>query len=230
MARPAVSLAFALAMATSAQAQEARNANATSMQQRHDELAKLKEKLADPDPLVRVASMEAMVASGDATEMNVAIRAALASNDPSLRNLAMRSWVAGLKRLTVDIVLPGDLQKRAEQAELDPKQASALFTTNKWLGAWAAFGFQASFAFVDIDVSKNTGKVYSIPGQDERYATDFTISGTQLFITTALSFPAINAVPCSFRLSPAADVTLSGTVSCDFGYPSPRLAVTGPML
>ena len=199
-----------------------------TVEQRREELAKVKESLADPDPLARLASMEAVVASGDATASALAVRTAFASDDPQLRNLAMRTWVAGLKRLTVDILLPSDLQAKVDQAILDPKRDDGLFTSNKWLSAWATKSFQCSLGFTDIDLERNTGKVFS--GTDEHGATIFTITGTQVFLTVTMYFATMRPLSCVFRLSPSTSMTLQGTVSCDFGFPSPKLSVSAPML
>ena len=200
-----------------------------SVQARHDDLMKVQEALADPDPLTRLATMEAAVASGDATKISVAMRIAFSSDDPAMRDFAMRVWVAGLKRLTLDVVMPADLQKTVDAAMTDANQSAELAKI-KWLGFWSNRAFQVSFAFSSYDVVKNSGKVYSLPDFTEANQTDFSIIGSQLQIVAAVSSPGSYPIQCSFRLSPSAKLSLEGTVSCPYGGPSPKLLVNGPML
>lgn len=219
---------LALGAAAAAAETEPPGRGGRSVQQRHDELARAQEMLGDPDPLARLAMMESLVASGDATATYVALRAALSSDDPAMRNLAMRTWIAGLKRLNLSVVLPGDLQKQADAALLDPKVGTDFYRRTPWLEAWSRRAFQVSLGFTEVDVAKNTGKVISLPPYGQQ-PDEFTISGTQLFITVPLDFHPGPAT-CHLTLAPTAALVLEGVVACDFNFPSPQFRVTAPML
>jgi hypothetical protein len=156
----------------------------------------------------------------------VALRIALASDDPSLRNLGMRTWVASVKRLTFDIVLPADVQKIVDQSETDPKPADSPLLNAEWLKTWMRRGFQQTFEFSDVDLLKNTGQIAPIPHHRSDKPEDFTLSGAQLTFSVEID----DNLRCGFRVAPASDLMLRGSASCLINQAvSPRLVVTAPM-
>ena len=204
-------------------------ARGASVQERHEQLAKLKEALADPDPLSRLASMEAAVASADATEINLAVRIALASDDPQMRGLAMRVWVGSLKQLTVDVILPADIQKDVDKDAFQLGKKDEKTSQPRWLALWSGRSLEVSFVFSDTDVAKGSGSLMTLPTCCGIRPVEFAISGTQLFVTAPVLFPSVNPVDCHFRMEPATNLTVTGNVSCNFEGASPKLPITGPM-
>ncbi len=54
-------------------------------------MARVSEVLSDPDPNARAAGLEAILDSGDATRIQMALRLAFQSDDSNLRALALRA-------------------------------------------------------------------------------------------------------------------------------------------
>ena len=225
--RVAAMVTLALLAGSAAGAQTA--LSSVEVTKRHDELAKLKEALADPDPLSRLASMEAAVASGDATAINLAIRIAFASDDPQMRGLAMRVWVASLKHLTVDVVLPDEVRKEVDKALYQSDKKGGETEQPRWLQVWTGRSLEVSFIFSDGDVAKGSGSVITTPICCNNKPVEFTISGSQLVMSLPVTFPGGIVPECHFRIEPASNLTLTGSVACQFNFPSPKLPIAGPM-
>src|ERR1700728_4808787 len=97
-----------------------------SSQARQEELAKVQELLSDPDPNARLANMEEIVKSGDATRLQVALRIVFHSDDPNMRALGLRAYIASLHELTFDIELPAQAQRQYDDAQADDDKMKAL--------------------------------------------------------------------------------------------------------
>jgi hypothetical protein len=55
--------------------------------------------LSDPDPNARLSYMEGIVASGDQTKVQAALRIAFHSDDPNMHSLGVRAYIAHFKEL-----------------------------------------------------------------------------------------------------------------------------------
>jgi hypothetical protein len=190
-------------------------------QARHDQLAKIPELLADPDPNARAANMEAILKTNDATMIQMALRLAFQSDDPNLRSLAMRAYIANLKELSFDIALPDQIAHQYEAVQDDPQKSAEFLRTYPYVGAIAQLGFKVHLKFLRYNSSEPTGDVQTTSGPP----VPFTISGDRL----SARIPLI--VGCYIDFRPSNNMTLLGTMNCEQNGAQrfPRLAITAPI-
>ena len=143
---------------------------------RRDELARVAEALADPDPLQRVANMEAIVRRGDAVQTQFAIKTAFASDDRDLRGLAMRALLATLRQVDFEVALPGDIQRDYDQVRDDPVRARQFVRDHRYMAAFARIGGLLPLTLTCYVFPEATGNIEAV----RRGADTFTISGDRL--------------------------------------------------
>jgi hypothetical protein len=201
-----------------------------SAQARQEELAKVQELLSDPDPNARLANMEEIVKSGDATRLQVALRIVFHSDDPNMRALGLRAYIASLHELTFDIELPAQAQRQYDDAQADDDKMNALLKQHPYLAVFAGFGFRISLDFSKYDMTKTTGVITDSRSQTNPGA--FAVSGDRVAGTFRLSSIVLGSPPCSFDFKPTADMVLKGSLSCDASGHSimiPRLSISAPI-
>jgi hypothetical protein len=194
----------------------------SSPEARREDLAKVKESLADPDPLMRLANLEAIINSGDALKTQVALRLAFQSDDADLRALAMRGYIASRKELIFDILLPAAIQRQYEQAQADPDSLKSFLAARHYLQQLVSQVFRVHYLIMKYDASKTTGEIRD-PTRGE--VSTFFISGDRLAAS------AINYYfgTCNIDFRPSSGM-LKGTLGCDFGgRGSPKLEISAPM-
>lgn len=77
--------------------------DAGAMRVRAKAMEVLRRQLADPDPNLQLAAMEAAVATGDATARQLALQVGFASADQGLRAAALSHYFAGNPTITINI-------------------------------------------------------------------------------------------------------------------------------
>jgi len=187
---------------------------AAAAQVRRDELARVLELVADPDPLQRVANMEAIIATHDAMKIQIAIKSAFASDDAQMRQMAMRAYMASISKLIFDIKLPDQDQKQWESFENDRSQEDGFIRNHGYINGARKLNFQLILTVKNFSITANRGS-YDIVGAS---GGDFTIAGDRF--TTSLSFSYFDT--CNLEFRPTRNVTLSGTLTCQS---APRLAI-----
>ncbi len=205
---------LAFACVATAQAQT----SASSPEARRDEIAKVQEMLADPDPLMRLTNMEAIVKSGDALKLQVALRTAFAGDDKELRGLALRAYLASRKEITFDVVPPADVQAAFEATRSDPAAVRTFNQRNPFYAYLTRSASRFQLSFPDYSFAQDRGTAYS-----ERRSGSFTITGDRL--TTML--PLHNWGECYVDFAPTSRQAFEGTLACG---PWPRLAIRAPDL
>lgn len=189
-----------------------------SPEARRDEIAKVQEMLADPDPLMRLANMEAIVKSGDSLKLQVALRTAFTGDDRELRALALRAYLASRKEITFEVVLPPDVQAAFNAAQSD-RGASQTFNHKYPFHAYltqAASRFQLGFPDYAFPQDRGTANSEGRNGS-------FVITGDRL--TTMLWLH--NWGSCYVDFMPTQRQAFEGTLACG---PWPKLAITAPAL
>ena len=135
--------ACAALSASAAAAQSVLDGIEAKIEGRADELRRAEELLSNPDPNIRVAAMEAMIASGDPVFLRKAKEVGLFSDDPQLREAAIKA------------TLDAGGAFRAEFAIPDDKEVTAI---HDWLrtfrGSWSEDGSTGYFSFVVGDFSE----------------------------------------------------------------------------
>jgi hypothetical protein len=183
--------------------------------ERRDQLAKVQEMLADPDPLLRLANMEAIVNSGDFLKLQVALRSALSSDDADLRGLAMRAYMATRQEATFDILLPPAVQRQYDATGEDPDAKKALAAKNVYLPSLEASAFRIQLKFSDFEFGKARGTVES------GNKGPFNINGDRF--STRLTVPLGGWRDCYIDFRPTRQLTLEGTLACGAW---PKLAIS----
>jgi hypothetical protein len=174
--------------------------------------------LADPDPLMRLTNMEAIVKSGDSLKLQVALRAALTSDDRELRGLALRAYLASRKEIIFEVVLSSEVEAAYKASETDPRAQQSFnqkYQFYRYL-VQAASRFQLSFP--DYAVAQDRGIVNSA-GRN----SSFTITGDRF----STMLPLHNWGQCYIDFVPTRTGMFEGTLACENW---PQLAIAARAL
>jgi hypothetical protein len=205
----------------------ARRDDPAAIAARRDDLARVKEVLSDRDPLMRLANLEAIINSGDALRVQVALRLAFQTDDADLHALAMRAYVASHKHIQLNIHLPAAVQKQFDEAQADPEKYKVFFQQQMdqyyYVQQLALQGFKVQYRFSKYDVSNTTGTIQDTTYGGEEWLSVFTISGDRLTAAVRNSF----FDTCRVEIRPVGGM-FTGSIGCGFfGRRSPRLEVSG---
>jgi hypothetical protein len=185
----------------------------SSPQARREELAKVQEMLSDPDPLMRLANMEAIVTSGDGLKTMLAIRTAFASDDADLRGLALRAYLATHKDLTFTVSLPPAVEKQFDTAT--PNTLHELIKQFPYVARLNNIAFRFQLAVKDYTLGQDAGHF----DPNNRI---FTIAGDK--VSSAALIPGVG--DCYVNFWPGKKQNLDGMLACQGGWP--RLAISAP--
>jgi hypothetical protein len=200
---------------------------APSQEARRAELAQVQELLADPDPNLRLANMEAIVNSHDTTKLQLALRIVFHSDDPNMRALGVRAYIASLNDITFDVQFPAAVQHQYEEAQGDEDRMNALIKQHPYVGGFISSGLRLRLIFSKYDMTKNTGvladaKVVSVPGA-------FTVSGDRVTGSFTSALNTLGIAPCSVDFRPTTEASLRGSLVCDLRSLIPRLSISAPI-
>ncbi len=196
---------------SSAQAQT----GAPSPESRRDDIAKVQEMLADPDPLMRLTNMELIVKSGDSLKLQIALPIAFTGDDKDLRGLALRAYLASRKEITFEIALPSNIQAQLDASRSDPIAERAFDAKYRFVAYITQNASRFQLIFPDYAFPQDRGTTHS-DGLD----SSFTITGDRLTVRV----PLHNWGACYVDFSPKGKI-FSGTLACG-GWP--QLAITAP--
>jgi hypothetical protein len=203
-------------------------APAFSAQERHDQLARVQEMLTDPDPLMRQANLEAIVKTGDQAQIRIALKIAFASDDKELRALAMRAYLAAAKQIVFEIKLPAQLQKAYDNVKYNPEELAAL--TGKpgygFIASLQAWHMMYDISIESFDMNANQGRFAQTTNKERRGT--FTVVGDMVQGQGEYSVGEYTR-QCQVSFRPTREMTLSGTLACDFGSNAPPQTITAPL-
>jgi len=187
----------------------------SSPEARRDEIAKVAEMMADPDPLMRLTNMEAIVKSGDTLKLQVALRIALTGEDRELRGLALRAYLVSRKEITFEVMLPSNIQAQFDASRSDPAAEHVFSARNPYVNYLAASASRFQLSFPDYAFEQDRGTAHCDVNTGQ-----FAIIGDRL----AVKLPLNNWGECYVDFSPKGQM-FSGTVACGSW---PKLAITAP--
>ena len=173
--------------------------------------------LADPDPLMRLTNIEAIVKSGDTLKLQVALRIALTGEDKELRGLALRAYLASRKEITFEVTLPSNVQAQLDASRSDPIAERAFRVKYPYVAYVAQYASRFQLSFPDYAFAQDRGTAHSGPTVGE-----FAITGDRLAIKLQLN----NWGECYVDFSPKGQ-SFAGTLACGNW---PQLAITAPSL
>ena len=196
---------------------------------RYGELQAVIDAINDPDPLMRLAQLEEIVAKGNATDVQLAIRTAFSVDDPNVRSLALRAHFASFKTFIVTADYPQDIKKLLETG--DEKAKTQLKKDHyRLLDFLSTQGNQFSFRseYPSKDALEFTVRsLNSIPDsqQADQYAGNGNIRGGLINIVSAVKQSPNSSAPinCSFEFTEYEAFTLKGTGACNMegSFPFP---------
>jgi len=192
-------------------------------QARRDQLAKIPELLADPDPNMRIANMEAILATNDSTMIQVALRLAFQSDDVNLRSLAMRAYIASAKELTFDILVPDNIKSQYDAVQFDSRSKDQFFSTYRYMQKLEQLGFRDHLVFQRYSRTDSTGTLVDARRQNDPAV--FTISGDRLSVRVMEGWAGY----CTVDFRPSNNM-LQGTMLCEeYAGSFPKLIITSPL-
>jgi hypothetical protein len=196
---------------------------AAQQAQRREALAKVVEGVNDPDPLMRIANLEDILARGNATETQLAIKAAMAGNDPELRSIALRGYMVSTRDLYLDSRPAPEVQRRVEDPDAKEQEIA---TMRSQIAQWRAVtGDRLHVRLDKLDARTGRFSAYGmnqLDKLDERVRGDGNIVGSRI----RMSFAVWNLRRCTVDLAPTSALTLEGSATCDN---MPRMLLTMPM-
>ncbi len=180
-----------------------------------------------PDRELNIANFEKIVESGDARQIELAVRAMIASDDPAVRSIAMRGYIAAARTLVLEVVLAQDELKVLETARAQPNGLSNLRSPNVHLRRLGERQFRFTFEFRETPLRSMTGRV-NLPGYANSSSQSvnalYTVRGERL--TFRIS-PVDGWNECDFELRGTRDANIEGTMACqhqDFQRPVQLIA------
>lgn len=205
-------------------------AEAKTAAERREELALIRERMADPDPLMRLAYLEEYAEAEDQTLTMLAVRYALASDDEDLRAVAFRIYVGGLSSLDLEMSLPKKFVEMLNSDKVEEKVKEEL--RSYWLYRGLYNQRVLRLKILDYDFSSGTIRVAAMNQLDkpeERFSGDGQVRGTTLSISTRVRFGAGNRSfepRCQIILSPTRDLMLTGYAACETGSEYPEMLLS----
>lgn len=186
--------------------------------ERRAELAKIADRINDPDPLLRIAFFEEIVAKGDPVATQIAVKTALASNDGELKNIALRAYFQSTNQLEFAIAPPPGLEQRLQTTRQGSTERTQLgYHLRNVQDFMRLTGGLLVFQFDQADLSQGTFVVYSLNGQrgrNEQVKGNGSIRGGIVLFSSTIAPPQLRH-HCSLQVKPSADLKLTGEMTCD---------------
>lgn len=209
--------ALSLVLSTTLAAATASAALADPMD-RYFELQEVIEQINDPDPLMRIAMLEQILAEGDATKVQLAIRAALTIDDPNVRSLALRTHFAAYSHFIITADYPEEI--KTVMASGDGSGLQELRRTyGNMFQMFDTIGHQFILEAKHAAPGGDHFEVYAlnnVNGPSDRAKGEGNIRGALITIqTTAQIFTHPNYYRCKFEFGEYEGLTATGTGSCD---------------
>lgn len=178
------------------------DASAQTAAERHAQLTEVADMISgEPDPLMRIANLETIVAKGDRLMTEMAIRNAMAIDDKPLRSVALAAYLRSARDMTFHWPVPSDVQKSLSRKK-PPRSAQYIARANSQVGGrvvvrLAEFDDDGSFKI------EKHGAVYE--------ASTGRIVGDRIEFRARMVFGAF----CNFAMHPSKSLVLDGTMTCE---------------
>ncbi len=169
---------------------------AASANSRAERLAEIQRQINDPNPLMRLAYMEEIAASGDATAIQLAIRTAMATDDEQLQSLSLRVYFSNLRSIHFQV-------ESNQQADSDASD-------------WTRVSYSLGYIIGNFDSSTGGfAAQYITSNLSDRYMGIGQVSGLVVRIQTPVRFQSGAGRNCNLFLEAGEDLVFRGTVNCD---------------
>lgn len=213
LARVLILGAAAMSCGVTAQAQDAT--------QRRDELMQVVERINDPDPFMRIAYLEEIVAEDDQLKTELAIQTAMGIDDARLRAQATKAYLRAVRDITFEWELPEKLASAVQgrNANLAADESNLI----------ARHAFRSGLVPIRISSISESSSFEVAEYGAIRDAVEGRIVGQRLLFRANTYLERSSYWACNFEFEPTAAMVLEGEMRCEnFGWSQP-MRISAPM-
>lgn len=184
-----------------------------SVDERYAELQAVPEAINDPDPLMRLAQLEAIVAENDATKVQLALRTAFTVDDPNIRALALRAHFASYRTVVIETELPDEVKEAlARDQEAAERQHRGLLNyiggTGGQTHLYTSYENLSQIEFSFISLNNNDRR-------EPQFGGTGSIRGTTITFSGVFRYTGTYRATCSFEFAEYEGFRVKGAGSCD---------------
>jgi hypothetical protein len=161
-------------------------------------------KMTHPDPDMRIAYLETIVAEGNARKIERAIRIALAGQDENLRALGFRAYLAATGSVIFDILVSPQEKKLIEDSRTDRRHSLPRYLENS-----SRVNYSIKLDFEPAPINSMRGFVKA----GGRQPLEYTMRGERLTFGGLTLFGGANA-QCNWDLRPTKDLKILANLAC----------------
>ncbi len=193
---------------------------AQTVEDRAGELKAWREQCSDPDPDLRLAYLEAAIATDDASIQRICVRQSLESDNADIRNLGLRAAMGAIDQLTFTVQIPPQLEKALKDAGSNEDKLDDIY---RWYvyRDWAALrtGFVVAISDASIESAGSTwSPLVNLTKVDDDYEGKATIVGDHV---TWVGSAYLSRRDCHLTLSLQTGPSLAGELQCGDIAPFP---------
>jgi hypothetical protein len=181
--------------------------------ERASEIKTWRDQCSDPDADLRIAYIEAAIASKDMAIMRVCVRQSLESDNADIRNLGLRAAIASVDQLRFDADMPASLAAALKKAGNDDdalRDVGRLYVAQMW--SYLETGLV--FSITDADITSGTSTWWPLAQLDspsDNFKGKATVVGDQV---TWVGSARLVLTDCRLNLDLVAGPMLQGTFQC----------------
>ncbi len=216
----AVCLVVAGMMATKATAQTA--------EERAASLKTWRAQCADPDPTLRLAYLEAAIATTDLSIQRICIREALENDDADVRNLGLRAALATMNKIAFETWMPPKLDAAYKQAGNDEDKLREINRYNI-VRTYDVVRNGLVFDIKSASITSGQSVWYPLATRDrahDNYRGDALVVGSKLTWHGAMDLGGYKS-SCTLAVVLTTGAVLEGALQCDRQWAIP---VAAPLL
>lgn len=182
--------------------------------ERYAELQAVGEAINDPDPLMRLALLEEIIAKGDATEVQLAIRTAFTIDDPNIRSLALRAHFASFRTVLITAGWPAEIKTLMDAGETNLVERNYGNHVDFMGKLGGVFSYRTEYQPSDTEFLVQSLNVVAGPKNNN---TGFgNIKGALITLQSVTHLmDGSNTYNCKFEFSEYVGFSVKGVGSCD---------------
>lgn len=185
-----------------------------NVDERYAELQMVPEAINDPDPLMRLAQLEAIIAEDDAAKIQLALRTAFTVDDPNVRALALRAHFASYRTVVIQVEIPEEVQLAVKDGSRERKYANTATFLDGVGGQISLYIDYQNISQVEMpfmSLNHNERRDARLSGTGNIRGTTITFSGPVAYGPVA----GANVAACSFEFHQYEGFLVRGEGSCD---------------
>ncbi|GAB7080501.1 hypothetical protein [Megalodesulfovibrio paquesii] len=191
------------------------------VQARAGALATWREQCNDPNPDLRLAYIEAAIASGDVSIQRICIRQALESDNADIRNLGLRAALASTSQITFSTEMPKGLAAAYKAAGDDEgKIRNVEDRTDDRIYKHIRTGM--AFVIQKASIEKGQSEWFPLvanANSDSRFTGKAIVTGSSIHWVGSILIGGGQSRKCVLDVSAKSGAKLSGTLNCENSDP-----------